>query len=189
MKTINIKISLLLAVTFLIISCTQNRVLTQDNYTLQTKELIHRILNDSLDCSCIIEISKTFIEYREEETPERNTRDELIRILEIENTAIIDSMNIYSKSISLKDIIIEEGYDYVELEDWIKILKENGSNSGIEILNSMCAKGAAIISKPVFNITLTKAIIDINQINGWSSYSMLRVYNYTNGKWVLKEAN
>lgn len=189
MKTIKFKISFLLVVTLLITSCTQNRVLNQDNYTLKTEELIHGVLNDSLDCSCIIELPKTFIEYREEETPERNTRDELIRILKIENTAIIDSMNIYSKSISLKDIIIEEGYEYVELEDWIKILKENGSNSGIEILNSMCAKGAAIITKPIFNATLTKAIIDINQINGWSSYPIPRVYKYTNGKWILEKKN
>lgn len=189
MKTINFKISFLLAVTLLIISCTQSRVLNQDSYTLQTKELIHQILNDSVDCSCIIELPKTFIEHREEETPERNTRDELIRIFKIENSAIIDSMNIYSKSISLKDIIIDEGYEYVELEDWIKILKENGSNSGSEILNSMCAKGAAIITKPIFNATLTKAIIDINQINGWSSYPMPRVYKYTNGKWIVEEAN
>lgn len=172
----------------LIISCSQYKDDTVINkYDQKALELIKQIIAEQPECSCIVEPpDKTIIEISLVETPRYDIRGYLKEKLNINSDTQLDSLSRLSKNFKLDEktsglscnIIISRA----ELQ---KKVEEYGANKGQEIAYEKCNYNILLLTKPVFNVDYTVAIIDVG-----IPYTCIKtppqIYIFKENKWVQK---
>jgi|GEM_PF-1293845 len=137
-------------------SCTNDQKDSKEVYNQKANEIIVQVIKES-NCDCLLEIPReSLIETSLAENPSYDIRSSLVKELNTQNNASLDSLVNVSKDFRLDTNLIQKtSVKIVTLENLRSAKKDNGN----EILK-MCPKGILCINKPIFNKTFQKAVLN-----------------------------
>jgi hypothetical protein len=160
-------------------SCVKNKLESQQHYNQKANEIIFQIIKES-NCNCLLEIPKqSLIKTNNSENPSYDIRNFLIRELKTKNNSNLDSLVSVSKNFKLNtETLKKNNIEIIKIKD-IRALKNNNS---AKILK-MCSKGIICFSKPIFDKTYQKAVLDYGFAFICTKDYPLPIYEFKNGKW------
>ena len=181
--TIKMKNSYYIVFTFFICAlfsnCNKKESTIAEIYNKKANELISQILKEN-NSYCMLEISKkSMIEINNNENPEYNIRNFLLKELNIENNKKLDNLVSESEKFDLDmEMVKKNNIKIVTRKDILDVLNGNNKN----ILQT-CSTGIICFQKPIFDKTFEKAVIDISFAFCCTKEYPLPVYEYKTGKW------
>lgn len=144
----------------------ENALSEAEIYNKRAAEIVQLYLRNSDRCNCFLEPSyETYIENIAIDMPEMDTlivKRELMERLEIESMTDLDAMLKLSKEFDVyksfrnKEITILPRVGY----DTISSLK--GGNKWKESIDKVCPEGFCSVSKPIFNPSYNKVLLNIH---------------------------
>ncbi len=178
--------SLILLILFT--NCTQHKDDTViDKYNQKALELIKQIISEQSECSCFVKPpDKTIIEISLEENPRYDIREYLKEKLNINSDTQLDSLSRLSRNFKLDEktsgLSCNTIINRAELQ---KNIEEYGTNKGQEIAYEKCNYNILLLTKPIFNVDYTVAVIDVD-----IPYTCIKtppqIYIFKKNKWVQK---
>jgi hypothetical protein len=159
--------------------CVKNKLESQKLYNQKANEIIFQIIKES-NCNCLLEIpNQSLIETNNSENPSYDIRSFLIRELKAKNNSSLDSLATISNKFKVSTETLEKNnVKIIKIKD-IRALK---NNNGAKILK-MCSKGIICFSKPIFDKTFQKAVLDYGFAFTCTKEYPLPTYEFKNGKW------
>ncbi|WP_337967111.1 hypothetical protein [uncultured Flavobacterium sp.] len=182
MKKINYPL-LRLLICILFMGCVNDRRESKEIYNQKANEIIIQTLKDN-NCNCLLEIPKeSLIELMTLENPRYDIRSSVMKQLKTRNSSNLDSLVNVSKGFSLNLTALKKNNIKIITQESLLSIKKD---SGNEILKT-CPNGIIYFSKPIFNKTYQKAVLDYGSVFTCIKTLPLPVYEFKNKKWNLVE--